>query len=287
MKTVSCSLEEAYEYCRAITQKRESNFSLGFPLLPPEKNRAIHVVYAFCRFVDDISDEVKTGNVKDLLDTWERELENIYEQKRATHPIGIALLDTLKTFPIPREGFQDLIDGCIKDQEMKVYPTFERLTEYCDLVATSIAKVSLPVYGFKLDPAVISLGRDLSFAFQLTNILRDVSEDFHRGRVYLPSEDLKRFGLGIEELIRGEKPEAMLAFYQEQGQRCEAYFQSGRKVLQYLEPESRPCVHVMWGAYHTLLEKILKDPLRSLSSQTVLSKQDKQSIVEELGRVRD
>ena len=273
------SLKEAYDYCIALTKKRESNFSLGFPFLPPEKYQAIHVVYAFCRFVDDISDETQAQDAAVLLSQWQTELAKIYRKEAVTHPISVALADTLKRFPIPKEGFQDLIDGCVKDQNVKRYPTFEALTEYCDFVATSIAKVSLPIYGYLDSPAVFRLGRDLSFAFQLTNILRDVAEDFDRGRIYLPLEHLDRFGVTIEEVVKKAKPKVIRQLYEFEGDRCEAYFQSGLKVLEYLEPGSRPCVHVMWGAYHTLLQKILDDPLKSLESQTVLSEVDKKSII--------
>jgi len=280
MNTDILNLDKAYEYCEALTKKRESNFSLGFPFLPPEKYRAIHVVYAFCRFVDDVSDESAPQDAAALLAQWQKELANIYAGGEITHPISAALSDVIKQFPIQLEGFQDLIDGCVKDQKVKRYPDFRTLSGYCDLVATSIAKVSLPVYGFEINEAVFPLGRDLSFAFQLTNILRDVAEDLDRGRVYLPQEDLDRFGLTIEEVVRKAKPEAIGELYRFEGERCEAYFKSGVNVLEYLHPDSRSCVHVMWGAYHTLLEKILADPLRSLESQTVLTQEDQKAIVE-------
>ena len=202
---------------------------------------------------------------------------------RSGHPIGQALLDVLKRYPVPADGFLELIQGCEQDQQKKTYRTFDELSGYCELVATSIAKVSLPVYGFG-DLAAIGPGRDLSFAFQLTNILRDVAEDLGRGRCYLPQEDL--FGLTPERLSkgpgtspgRGAPPEAIRALYAFEGERCEAYFKKGGQVLKYLHPDSRRCVSVMTGAYHTLLRKILKDPIQAMRSQTVLNEEDKAAV---------
>lgn len=297
MATGISDLNEAYLYCETLMRRRESNFSLGFTFLPEEKRRAIHVVYAFCRFVDDVSDEeeaepgaaAKAGHAKadprTLLGRWTQELDRVYKEGTATHPISVALLDVLKRFKIPRDGFQDLVDGCVRDQEYKRYPDFKTLSGYCDLVATSIAKVSLPVYGFKKDPRILKHGRDLSFAFQLTNILRDIAEDLERGRVYVPAEDFARFGLTPEVLAGGGcDPAKRDAFFRFQGERCEAYFKSGWEVLEYLDADSRPCVKVMWAAYHRLLEKILADPALSLKSQTVLTPADKTAITEKYAK---
>lgn len=298
---------DPYLYCEELTRRRESNFSLGFAFLPPDKRRAIHVVYAFCRYVDDIADacgelaesDSPAGDIEALLGAWRKEIADIYEHGRSGHPIGQALLDVLKRYPVPADGFLELIQGCEQDQQKKTYRTFEELSGYCELVATSIAKVSLPVYGFDrlttggFDPSTESTlsnveglrasdalgpGRDLSFAFQLTNILRDVAEDLGRGRCYLPQEDLDRFGLTPERLSKGASPEAIRALYAFEGERCEAYFKKGGQVLEYLRPDSRRCVSVMKGAYHTLLRKILKDPLRAMLSQTVLNEEDKAAV---------
>lgn len=286
MATETFNTQEAYDYCEALMRRRESNFSLGFQFLPGDKKRAIHVVYAFCRFVDDVSDEEGMGDPRLLLARWTGELDRVYGKGQATHPISAALLDVLKRYPmIPRDGFQELVDGCVRDQEYKRYPDFAALSGYCDLVATSIAKVSLPVYGFRRDPKVLTHGRDLSFAFQLTNILRDVAEDLARGRVYLPAEDFARFDLTPESVVSDAcDRDRLQALYRFEGERCEAYFKSGWEVLEYLEADSRPCVRVMWAAYHRLLEKILADPRVSLTAQTVLTPADKEAIIKEFAR---
>ncbi len=278
MTMSNSTIADDFQYCEDLMRSRESNFSLGFAFLPPEKKRAIHVVYAFCRFVDDISDEIRTAGVAAMLGAWKSEIQSIYGEKKSEHPIGRALVAVNERFAIPADGFIELIDGCVQDQRTKAYATFADLTVYCELVATSIAKVSLPVYGTKRYQEAFPFARDLSFAFQLTNILRDTAEDLERGRVYVPSEDLKRFGL-TADVFRDGKPEAGLReLFKFEGERCEAYFASGRKVLEYLESDSHECVRVMTEAYHTLLVKILRDPIASLRGQTKLNSEDKRRI---------
>ncbi len=281
MEPLTISLDEAYQYCENLTGKRESNFSLGFKLLSPEKKRAIYVVYAACRFVDDLSDDQPERNNEDILLKWRGELDNVYIHQAPQHPIGVALLDVLKTFEIPREGIEELIQGCIQDQTIKRYQTFEALSGYCDLVATSIAKVSLPIYRYTNYDQLFSHGRDLSFAFQLTNILRDVSEDFDGGRMYLPQDEIKRFDLSESALARGSDPEKILKFYEFQTKRCFDYFDSGFKVLEWIEDDAKPCVRAMHRAYKTILEKISKDPIKALKQKTTLSSEEKRVIVEE------
>lgn len=278
MTTSNSTIADDFQYCEDLMRRRESNFSLGFVFLPPEKKRAIHVVYAFCRFVDDISDEVKGEGIEAMLGAWKSEIDRIYGEKKSEHPIGRALVAVNERFAIPAAGFIELIDGCVRDQGVKAYATFADLSVYCELVATSIAKVSLPVYGTSRYKEAFPYARDLSFAFQLTNILRDTAEDLERGRVYVPAEDLARFGLTAESFRSGKPEEGLKKLFAFEGERCEAYFASGRKVLEYLEPDSHECVRVMTDAYHTLLVKILRDPIASLRAQTKLDSEDKRRI---------
>lgn len=279
-------IQSAYRYCEELTRQRESNFSLGFSLLPSAKKTAIHVVYAFCRYADDLSDEVQEASPEKLLSAWRSELDRVYSGEEVTHPISVALRAVLAVYPVPKEGFLELIAGCVADQSIKAYADFEALAGYCDLVATSIAKVSLPVYGFRPAPEALGLGRDLSFAFQLTNILRDVAEDHGRGRVYLPQKDLAAAGLTAGRVVAcaPEDAAAVRSLYASWGARCESYFKSGWAVLEYLDAPSRPCVAVMWRVYHEILLKILKDPEKSLRQTAALSADEKRRILEEAGR---
>lgn len=279
MEQLTMNPEEAYEYCARLTRRRESNFSLGFKILPKDKKRAIYVVYAACRFVDDLSDDNPERNNEDILLKWRGELDNVYEKQAPQHPIGVALLDVLKRFKVPREGIEELIAGCIQDQTVKTYETFEGLSGYCDLVATSIAKVSLPIYGYNNYEELFPRGRDLSFAFQLTNILRDVAEDYHGGRVYIPQEELTRFGLTAGTLADRSETDKIRKFYEFQVDRCRKYFDSGYHVLDWIEHDARPCVRAMHGAYKLILEKIAADPIQALQKKTELTHEEKTKIV--------
>ena len=136
----------------------------------------------------------------------------------------------------------------------------------------------MPVYGTDDYAKAFGPARDLSFAFQLTNILRDVREDLLRGRCYIPSEDLERFSVKTDDFLEGGDTFRLGDLYRFEAARCEAYFKKGSRVLEYLHSDSRRCVSVMTGAYHTLLEKIMRDPVRSLESQVFLSKEDKEKI---------
>src|SRR6188472_583212 len=147
--------DAAYDYCRAITHKHGANFSVGFRFLPAVKRRAVYAAYAFCRVADDIADEGDDTVEQKLvtLDAWQRELDAAYEGQPA-QPITIALADALQHFKIPKSAFIDLIDGCRLDMVKTRYETFDELLHYCDLVATSIADISLAIFGYRTEKAL-------------------------------------------------------------------------------------------------------------------------------------
>jgi 15-cis-phytoene synthase len=271
--------KEAYDYCVALTERRESNFSIGFSFLTSPKKKAITAVYAFCRYVDDIADQGDVSDIMRYLDKWKSELESIYQKGESQHPIGIALLDVLKSVRIPKDGFEDLIRGCQQDQKKKRYKDFGELEEYCDLVATSIAKVSFPVYGVERYDEAFTHGRSLSLAFQLTNILRDIPEDFERGRCYLPDDHLRQFELKPEDFVQRTHEKRLTECMQLLANRCENFYHEGEKVQDFLHEDSRRCVAVMTETYHTLLRKITRNPLKALELKTVLTHEEKERII--------
>jgi len=195
------NVDQAYAYCRGIAHKHGANFSVGFRFLPKTKRRAVYAAYAFCRWADDIVDEdgPRTEERRTRLDEWQHELDNCYAGTPA-HPITIALADALKYFAIPKSGFLALIAGCKQDLIKKRYETFDELLHYCELVAASISDISLSIFGYKTD-AAIGHGRELSTALQLTNVTRDIGDDLTRDRIYVPLEDLRRFGVSEADLF--------------------------------------------------------------------------------------
>ena len=291
------TVDEAYDFCRAVAHKHGANFSVGFRFLPKAKRRGVYAAYAYCRFADDIADEdpgvaqasslrlgaeeARAGSPRhttgEALDAWERELDACYAGS-PTHPITIALADALRQFAIPKSAFVALIDGCRQDLVKTRYENFEELLHYCELVAASISDISLSIFGYRNDSA-IAHGRSLSTALQLTNVTRDIGDDLARDRVYVPQEDLRRFGVSERDLVaRRETPEVrqLIEF---QIDRAESYFHAAEPLLEELEFDARFPVLLMGGIYATVLSKLRKDPLVVIRRRLSLSKWQKIAVV--------
>jgi 15-cis-phytoene synthase len=246
-----------YDYCRSITLHHGPNFSVGFRLLPPSKQRAVYATYAFCRFADDIADEMHAGNPGRLLDDWESGLERCYRGD-IDHPILVALADAISRFGIPKEPFLRLIEGCRMDLTIQRYPTFDDLLGYCDKVAGTISEMSLAIFGWK-NQACHEYGRDLSTALQLTNIARDVSEDWGKGRVYLPQEDLDRFDCPESDLGQRVASPSFRRLMEFQVQRITEYFNAARPLADVVNPDARVAVVLMGGVYKRIADRIGQD----------------------------
>ncbi|HEX9163215.1 MAG TPA: presqualene diphosphate synthase HpnD [Thermoanaerobaculia bacterium] len=272
------NVDQAYAFCRKIAHKHGANFSVGFRFLPRTKRRAVYAAYAFCRYADDIVDEHgdPRSAINDL-DQWQDELENCYAG-RPGHPITIALADALKHFAIPKSAFIALIDGCRQDMVKSRYESFDELLRYCDLVAASISDMSLAIFGYRSDSA-IEHGRSLSTALQLTNITRDVGDDLSRDRVYLPQEDLRRFGVAEADLFNRVQSEAMRALIAFQIDRAESYFRAAEPLLGELSFDARFPTLLMGGIYATVLAKLRKDPLMVIRARLSLSPLQKLLVV--------
>jgi len=266
---IHLTLPEAYRYCKKVTHRYGPHFSIGFRFLPPQKRDAIYAVYAFCRYTDDIVDEHQKRPPDLLLRTWEEELDRCYEQQ-PIHPITIALADTIQRYPVPKEGFLGLIEGCRMDLQYNRYPTFKALTVYCDRVATTIRDLSLPIFGYR-DPKGLEYGEALAMALQLTNIVRDVGEDLSRGRIYLPIDEIRQFGYCETDLIERVKNEAFLKLMAFQCARIRQYFNTAEHVIPLIEEDARLAVALMRNVYITLLERIEAHPFDVLDRQIRLS----------------
>jgi 15-cis-phytoene synthase len=293
---------EAYAFCRRIAHKHGANFSVGFRFLPRVKRQAVYAAYAFCRWADDIADEDDGGVILSAeeregpvpsqpatgsspstrtrmtrLDAWQSELEACYAGE-PTHPITIALADALKHFAIPKSAFIALIDGCRQDMTKSRYETFEELLHYCDLVATSIADISLSIFGYKT-PAALGYGRNLSTALQLTNITRDVGDDLTRDRIYIPRQELQRFRVTEDELFARAENERLRALIEFQIERAESYFRAAEPLLTELAFDARFPTLLMGGVYATVLGKLRKDPLMVIRQRLSLTPLQKVLVV--------
>lgn len=270
-------LDDAYAMCRRVAHRQGPNFSVGFRFLPRAKRDAVYAAYAFCRFVDDAVDEDASGDVRERIDRWERELERCYEGAPSS-PVTLALVDTIARYPIPKSAFQGLIDGCRMDLVKNRYASFDELLDYSELVATTISTMSLAIFGYR-DGAAVERGRDLATAFQLTNILRDVGEDIGKDRIYLPQDELGRFGVSEEDLRAKRVTEGFRELMRFQIQRVRDYYDRAEALVELIEPDSRRCTRLMGSVYYQVLDRIETSGYRIFGQRIGLSMMEKLGLV--------
>lgn len=193
----SYTAEEAFAYCRRIALGHYENFTVVSWLLPRPLRPHMYAVYAYCRGVDDLGDEAE-GDRLALLDQWEAELRRCYGGA-PRHPVFVALRETIRAFDIPPEPFLRLVEANRRDQRVSRYPTYGDLLEYCTYSANPVGHLVLYLFGYR-DPQRQRLADATCTALQLTNFWQDVSVDLEKGRVYIPLEDMERFGYGEEDL---------------------------------------------------------------------------------------
>lgn len=196
-------LEADLEVCRDVLRQSQSSFRFAFFLLPRDERDALSAVYAFCRAADDIADEAGATSPGDRLDAWRREIDRAFAGRPA-HAIGRALSWAIDTFALPRDPFDDLIDGVVTDLTVDRYSTSADLEKYCYQVASTVGLLCVRIFGVPAgvaDEYAVELGK----AFQLTNILRDIGEDAGRGRIYLPLEDLALVGCTEASILEGRQ----------------------------------------------------------------------------------
>jgi phytoene synthase len=244
---------DAYRACETLTRQRAANFYYGIRLLPAPKRRAMCAVYAFARRVDDIGDGDHPADRKlSLLAAARADLEG-----ESGDQMRVALRDAESRFALPRDALEDLIAGVEMDVRGERYTTFDELVVYCRRVAGSIGRLCLAIFG-SFDPvAAAPLAEDLGVAMQLTNILRDVREDLDLGRVYLPLEDLRRFGCEDLEAVPSERFGALVGF---EAARAREWFDRGMGLLELIDARSGSCVSAMTGIYRRILERIAQAP---------------------------
>lgn len=243
-------------FVRALTHRRGANFSIGFRFLPPAKRDAVYAAYAFCRWADDLADEAGVEDRPAALDAWEEELERTYAGA-PRHVVSRALAAALEEFAIPKQGFADLIAGCRRDLVQRRYGTFADLERYCHEVAVSISEISLGIFRPTV-PAAHEHGRHLAMGLQLTNILRDVAEDLGRDRIYLPQEELARFGVTEAALRRGLAGEGVPALLAFQADRALAHFRAARPLPGEVEADARRTVALLGAVYVGVLGEIVR-----------------------------
>ena len=249
---------------------RDTNFYYSFLVLPAAKRDAIVAVWDFCRAVDDAVDEIEepgTGaapgrGAAEEVARWRREVAAVFEGGSPETPQGRALVPLLKTFPLPRTAFDALIEGVEMDLGARRYETFADLYEYCIRVASAVGLMCLEIFGYE-DPRSRQYATDLGVALQLTNILRDVPGDFERGRLYVPLEDLRRFGCTendlraeIEHAGAGVRSPAVKELLRFQGMRARQYYARAAAALPRSDARRLVAAKIMGSIYSGLLTRI-------------------------------
>ena len=282
--------DDAYARCEQITWEQARNFAYGIRLLPPAKRRALAAVYAFARRIDDIGDgDLPAAEKTAQLEAARGQVHALVAQDATrlddTDPVLVALTDTGQRFATPLAAFSELIDGCLADVNQATYKTFDDLLWYCRCVAGSIGRLSLGIYGTGQQPGQPEkqnkLADDLGVALQLTNILRDVREDFRNNRVYLPKEDLDKFGIefapfGEPEPFPDTAMQARFANLVEfEASRAREWYGSGLRLLATIDRRSAACTGAMAGIYHHLLDRIASSPHSVLEGRMSLPGREK------------
>jgi phytoene synthase len=243
------------DYCSRLTRKSRSNFYYSFLFLAREKRQAMYAVYAFCRSVDDVADgPAPLAEKQASLEAWRQELDRCYLGQPA-HPITVQLARSLQRFPIPKEYFEELIAGVEMDLTHTRYPTFRELYDYCYRVAGVVGLMCIEIFGYR-NPKARDYAVNLGVALQLTNILRDLRVDAERGRIYLPQDELVRFGYSEGELMRGAYTPAFLALMRFCGGRARRYFHQAGQLLAPEDRRSLFAAEIMGSIYYHLLEAI-------------------------------
>ncbi len=258
MAASNTELELAYAHCRDLTRREAKNFYYAFITLPQDKRKAIYAAYAFCRHCDDSVDEAASPEDKlSALSSLQDSLELAY-RSHAPSPMFLALADAADRYDIPQDYFREIILGVESDLVKTRYHNFDELRKYCYRVASVVGLVCLQIFQYPPQDGATAREHavDLGLAMQLTNIMRDVREDWSMGRVYLPQDEMARFGYSEEDLRNGVRNEAFAELLRFQGQRARGYFRSGFRLLPYLSRRSRACPAVLGAIYSRVLDHI-------------------------------
>jgi 15-cis-phytoene synthase len=285
-------LTMAYSVCRGITRTNAKNFYYAFLVLPKHKRQALCAVYAFMRRCDDIADDpsLSLEERRFKLSTWLAALHRVQQGEPTDDPILLALADAQRRYTIPAGLLDELAYGTAMDVESGTqseearpsatpsltvrYKTFDDLKGYCYSVASVVGLVCIHIFGYR-DPAAESLAEQCGLAFQLTNIIRDVKEDAAMGRVYLPEEDLAKFGLSASDLLSTPDAARFRPVLTLEAARAREFYQAGDQLIPYISEDSQPALWVLVNIYRKLLEKIAARQYDVFSGKVTLTVREK------------
>ena len=281
-------LDRAYVHCQQVARARARNFYYAFRMLPPAKRRAIYATYAVCRLWDDIADDdMPIERKRALFMETRRDLASAFDDTdrnaggNARTPEFVALSHAAREYDIPKRHFEAVLDGVESDLITSRYADFDELREYCRKVASAVGLICISIFGYS-DPRAERYAEDMGIALQLTNILRDIKEDAERDRIYIPQDELARFGCGEDDLARGAVNDDFRALMAFQVQRARSYYESSRPLFGLVEPEARACLRGLHTAYGAILERIERGGYDVFSRRVGLSGRQKFAIAARL-----
>ena len=258
------------QYCQEKSAKSGSSFYYSFLFLPPPKRRAITALYAFCREVDDVVDECSDAAIaRTKLAWWRNEIADTYAGQ-PHHPVGLALVPVIRDFDLPLELFGEIIDGMEMDLDQTRYPDFKSLHLYCYRVAGVVGELAAAIFGYQ-DRNTRKYAHDLGLAFQLTNIIRDVGEDARRGRIYLPLDELERFGVTSADILNRRETEGFQRLMEFQFERAQSYYRQAMDELPAGDRKTQRTGLIMAAIYRTLLDEIRRDGYHVLNQRISLT----------------
>lgn len=258
------------EYCQDKAAKSGSSFYYSFRFLPPLERQAITALYAFCREVDDAVDEIADATVAaQTLTWWRQEIENLFEQK-PTHPVTLALQESLQHFDLHQEYFLEIIDGMEMDLYQTRYAQYKHLKLYCYRVASIVGLLSAEIFGYS-DRQTLMYAENLGLAFQITNIIRDVREDAERGRIYLPQEDMDKFGVTESDILALKQTEQLSQLLAFEAKRAHQYYQEAKKLLPDADRYQQRTGLIMSAIYEATLEELEKENFQVMKQRTSLT----------------
>ena len=288
-------LKEAYKYCESVTRKHAKSFYFANKFLPKHKQRAVYALYALCRHVDDEVDEAGVENAEQAeraVSVWKQRLEEVYElipvaskpgKSSETDLVFAAWEDLLSNYPIPLEHPLDLMKGVLMDTHINRYATFEELYVYCYRVASTVGLMSSEILGYQ-DGEALKYAEALGIAMQLTNILRDVREDAEMGRIYLPLEDLERFGVSEDQVFSSVFDSQFKKLVSFEIERARKYYRLGEQGIPMLERDSRFCVLLASRIYEQILDEIEKQDHNVFAGRAFTSSSQKMLSVPRIWR---
>jgi len=272
------TLDEAREYCARLARTHYENFSVASWFLPRRLRQHFFNVYAYCRISDDLGDEVGDSAASlELLDQWQQELDACYAGS-PKHPVFVALAETVRQFDIPKHEFSDLLIAFRQDQTVTRFETFHDVLAYCRYSANPVGHLVLYLCGYR-DPERQQLSDFTCTALQLANFCQDVSTDYAKGRIYLPLEDLRRFGVSQDDIARNQNTQAFCAMMQFEVERARDWFRQGLPLIMKVDRELAIDLDLFSRGGQEILNAIQMQNYAVLGNRPVISKPRKLALV--------